>query len=100
MSTAPRSDAVQCEPCLRQAAQQLPGRDLEPRSDLRDRREAHIPRAALYAPELDRMDPGTLRGFLLRDTQLGAASLDVRAHALPWLHAGMLGGLANSVQSR
>ena len=100
MSTAPRSDAVQCEPCLRQAAQQLPGRDLEPRSDLRDRREAHIPRAALYAPELDRMDPGALRGLLLRDAQLRATRPDVRADALSWLHAVMLGGLADSVQSR
>jgi hypothetical protein len=41
-----------------------------------------------------------LRGLLLRDAQLRATSLDIRADALPWLHAGMLGGLADSVQSR
>ena len=85
---------------LRQAAQEFAGSDLEPRSDLRDSRDSHIPRAALYAPELDRMDPGALRGFLLRYAQLRASSPNVRADALSWLHARMLGGLADSVQSR
>jgi hypothetical protein len=66
--------------------QQLASGNLQALSDLGNRRDAKVSQAALGACELDRMQPGTMRGLFLRQPELGATGLDVGAHAFLWLH--------------